>query len=846
MKKRLLTLLLALVLIFTALPGFASAAGVRETSAEVRLSGSAAPAAGSTEGLQARLYTRLNRLTGLTGTKTFTLSEATRNAVCDKLVSGFKAWAAVIDVSEFEITVGDFLECYNRVYVSHYELFYVDNCTYNAYDGIVYEIIPVYKTKYTKSDVTVFNNRCNSIIAGVPNGTDAEKLLYLHDWLVTHCEYDVSLFTMGSSERTDAYAALVEGCAVCEGYAKAYKLLCDMARLECEFVNSGDLNHAWNVVQVKEDGIENAHYYIDCTWDDPVNEANGLTAEMTCSHEYFLLCKEEFMTSHGSNDWRNGDGELVYNYTTTEYFKYGNGWWRKLNRAVQWIGSKMCYAKKNDVEHVYFRNSGATTETAVTIQGGGEVWHVWGNPSYYVDPETHSPASNITVAAADGAYYYCTPTQIWKLTTGDAMTLAYTLSSAEQAKGYLYGLQAGSGELTYYIGRDPGHPSVATGKLSLASALAVNSITVNKTSANIGEKLTWTASAAGGSGTLRYCFYVYQDGAVVYNSGYGTAASVSYTPTAAGTYKAKVFVKDSAGKSASRLSGNTTVAAAATPISITAITPNKTSSTVGEKLTWTAAAAGGSGTLRYCFYVYQDGAVVYNSGYGTAASVSYTPTAAGTYKAKVFVKDSAGKSASRLSGNTTVTAAAAVLTVTGITPNKTSAATGEEITWTVTASGGSGTLKYNFYLYQDGVVTYKSGYGSAKSIGYTPSEAGTYAVKVFVKDGAGKTASKMSVNVTAIAPLEITEFNALTTWVMEGEDAIWTATAVGGSGQLLYNFYVYRDGSVVSKSGYTASNTYYYPTYGIGTTYNAKVFVKDGAGKVVSMMCTWPVYVHGA
>ena len=180
--------------------------------------------------------------------------------------------------------------------------------------------------------------------------------------------------------------------------------------------------------------------------------------------------------------------------------------------------------------------------------------------------------------------------------------------------------------------------SIEESNLSLADAeihflaipLAVSGITANKTSAATGETITWTASASGGAGSLKYCFYVYKDSTVVYNSGYGSASSVSYTPMEAGSYKVKVFVKDGAGKSTSRMSNVITVSAASTPITVTGLNADKTSAVVGTKITWTAAASGGSGTLRYCFYVYKDNSVVYNSGYGAKANVSYTPTEAGS------------------------------------------------------------------------------------------------------------------------------------------------------------------------------------------------------------------------
>ena len=125
---------------------------------------------------------------------------------------------------------------------------------------------------------------------------------------------------------------------------------------------------------------------------------------------------------------------------------------------------------------------------------------------------------------------------------------------------------------------------------------------------------------------------------------------MSYTAAEAGSYSAKVFVKDSGGSAASRMSAALTVGSSASaPLAITGITANKTSASAGDTITWTAAVTGGSGTLRYCFYVYKDGAVVLNTGYGSAKSVSYTAAEAGSYSVKLFVKDSGGSAVSKMS-----------------------------------------------------------------------------------------------------------------------------------------------------------------------------------------------------
>ena len=116
-------------------------------------------------------------------------------------------------------------------------------------------------------------------------------------------------------------------------------------------------------------------------------------------------------------------------------------------------------------------------------------------------------------------------------------------------------------------------------------------------------------------------------------------------------------------------------ALAAETLSITSIKANKTTASTGESITWTATATGGTGTLQYYFIVYKDGTKVKTRAYSTANTFSFTPTEAGTYKAKVYVKDAADTKVSKLGTAITVTAGAAI-TISSIKADKTSASSG--------------------------------------------------------------------------------------------------------------------------------------------------------------------------
>lgn len=106
----------------------------------------------------------------------------------------------------------------------------------------------------------------NSIV--IKGNTRFEKVKYIHDFIADRVVYDSNLGTENENP-TDHYPTSVflePYITVCEGYAEAFKILCDKAGIPC-IVVVGQANgggHAWNYVKM-EDG---KWYAIDCTWDD--------------------------------------------------------------------------------------------------------------------------------------------------------------------------------------------------------------------------------------------------------------------------------------------------------------------------------------------------------------------------------------------------------------------------------------------------------------------------------------------------------------------------------------------------------------------------------------------------
>lgn len=145
-----------------------------------------------------------------------------------------------------------------------------------------------------------------AIASCVTNGmSDYEIAKALHDYLATHNEYDMRLYSgnLPALSRT-SYGALVNRTSVCSGYALAYQHLMEDAGIPCEYVTGMTTrgSHAWNIVQ-----IGGEWYHVDVTWDDPIPNREGYVR-----YKYFLKSDKAMSRDHVS--W-----EASHTCTSTKY-----------------------------------------------------------------------------------------------------------------------------------------------------------------------------------------------------------------------------------------------------------------------------------------------------------------------------------------------------------------------------------------------------------------------------------------------------------------------------------------------------------------------------------------------
>ena len=142
---------------------------------------------------------------------------------------------------------------------------------------------------------TRLNTVVEKIVNSAPkNASEFERELYINDYLSDNCEYDYDALENQEivANKNDAYGALVDKKAVCEGYARAFQLLCSKLDLECVSIvgTTDNIAHQWNCVK-----IGGSWYHIDATWNDTKND------EKHSEYDYFNLNDEQMNKTHKAN-----------------------------------------------------------------------------------------------------------------------------------------------------------------------------------------------------------------------------------------------------------------------------------------------------------------------------------------------------------------------------------------------------------------------------------------------------------------------------------------------------------------------------------------------------------------
>lgn len=214
----------------------------------------------------------------------------------DAIAAGVENCAEQIPVNNGSTLTKDELKVVMEAYTGdHAEHFWLGGAYSYTYDyaGNIYDLIPGYfvgenfVAGYLLSGAQLtatqaaFEQEIDDILSGLHSSwSDFEKELYLHDVLADRITYTFA------ANAHNAYGALVEGEAVCEGYAEAFQVLLHRAGIRSYIATgwSRGEGHAWNLVE-----IDGTYYYVDLTWNDQGEELY---------HAYFNITEDVLTQDH--------------------------------------------------------------------------------------------------------------------------------------------------------------------------------------------------------------------------------------------------------------------------------------------------------------------------------------------------------------------------------------------------------------------------------------------------------------------------------------------------------------------------------------------------------------------
>ena len=182
-------------------------------------------------------------------------------------------------------------EIYTRLRLDHPEIFYLTGFRIRAAQGAASgELLPDYlfeKNKILEHRQAILA-RTERLLRPVQQADPEEKIAFLHRFFCENVRYD----KLKKSYSHEVIGPLTQGVGVCEGIAKAFKLLADALGIPCIVALSAPAEgkkygHTWNLIQ-----RNGKWYHLDATFDLSLSQCGELR------WDYYLLGDTQIVRDH--------------------------------------------------------------------------------------------------------------------------------------------------------------------------------------------------------------------------------------------------------------------------------------------------------------------------------------------------------------------------------------------------------------------------------------------------------------------------------------------------------------------------------------------------------------------
>ena len=211
-------------------------------------------------------------------------------AVYHNILQGVTALAEEFQIPALE--TDELYEVFFRMRLDHPEIFWVTGFKYRYFkDSPNYIFIPEYlfdKGKIREHQKAM-NARVEKLVRPAQKLSEWDKEKYVHDFICRNVHYD----KLKKAYSHEIIGPLGQGVGVCEGIAKAVKILLDQLGIWCMIAICGNnpekgikYRHTWNIVKIGK-----KYYHLDVTFD------NTLSSE-DIRYDYFNLDDRNIFRDH--------------------------------------------------------------------------------------------------------------------------------------------------------------------------------------------------------------------------------------------------------------------------------------------------------------------------------------------------------------------------------------------------------------------------------------------------------------------------------------------------------------------------------------------------------------------
>ena len=297
-------------------------------------------------------------------------------------------------------------------YLIYYKLCYFFDgysYSYNPSNNVILSFTPYYT--FSEEDVEAANDTIRAELISVIKAasefdTDTEKILYVHDYIVSSLDYDSVSY---NQTYNNIYGAIINDRTMCIGYSTFFAYIMNYFGIETYVVRSETLYHVWNLVY-----LDGEFYNVDCTYDDTDYIDRYVFYKDLSQHYVYrsLIVSDESLQDdlHYSSDWLSNGVSTYGECTSTLYddffwqeayghIVYANGYWYVAAELDESIGfalyeveflsnSEYTYTKVAEVETKWLAPDGYYLQYYTTLQSKGDsVYYMTADAIYLYNPD---------------------------------------------------------------------------------------------------------------------------------------------------------------------------------------------------------------------------------------------------------------------------------------------------------------------------------------------------------------------------------------------------------------------------------------------------------------------------